>query len=808
MKKKIFTLCIVLFSFANLFAQGLENILLDDFESGQVGFTSEVHINPAASFNISVVDNPVKAGINTSNKVWQWQRLDTGDNQNWAGFWASLTNAVPTGYARIEVKYLRTNATSQLRIKCEGSVTKEFNSVAPASKTNEWETMVFDLTENGIKNINVLAMFPDYYTPIDVSAKVYIDDIMVIYEEPVAPPTINSFTLFDNSASDRFHDQSWVNQMAPSTVVAENWEGPNMPNGDKLPAVTSPVKAGTNALKLQWKSTEGGSWMAMVASVGWKSFDLTKMKYLKFWINSPVALAMADLPKFYFESHSGTPNHTGKLMLEHYVDSNVVADTWTEVIVPLDSVWAADKTFTAKDVIKGIFFEQNMTDNVEHTLFMDEFTFNNENIILDNFESGAVSFTDEVHVNPPAHFDIAVVDNPFKTGINTSDKVWEWARYDAETENKIWAGFYSTLKKEIPAGYNRVEIKYLRTNATSQLKIKCEGAITKEIASTKPATKTNEWETMVFDLTANGIKNVKVFGFFPDFYEPIDPTAKVYIDDIVFVKDEDVVIPPPPSSYTLFDNSASDRFHDQSWVNQKAPSTVVTENWQGPNLPDGDKLPVVTSPVKAGTNALKLQWKSVETGDWKAMTASIGWQSFDLTTMVELKFWVNSPVAIAKTALPFIYLEAFSGSPNVTGKLPMANYLPDGLAADTWTEVIVPLADLWAADPAFASKDLIKDVFFSQNATDNVEHTMYMDEFTFVSTPTGINVLNTAKAINVYYSNGEIRISDYSGHVRVFDIVGRKIAEGPAYDGNFPVNLKNGVYIVNTSKGNTKIVLQ
>jgi hypothetical protein len=294
---------------------------------------------------------------------------------------------------------------------------------------------------------------------------------------------------------------------------------------------------------------------------------------------------------------------------------------------------------------------------------------------------------------------------------------------------------------------------------------------------------------------------------FPDFYEPIDPTAVVYIDDIVFVKDETVIIPPPPDSYILFDNSASDRFHDESWVNQTAPSTVATENPAGPGMNDGDKFPVVTSPVKAGTNALKLLWKSVETGDWKAMTASIGWQAFDLTTMIELRFWVNSPIALDKAALPKIYLEAFTGSPNVTGKLLMSSYLPDGLTADTWTEVIVPLADLWAADPTFASKDVIKDVFFAQNAADNVEHTLYMDEFTFESTITGLKTQFVKKEINAYYSNGEIKIPNYSGNVRVFDLVGRKVAEGPVYDGNFRVKLKDGIYIVNTTRGNSKIAL-
>jgi len=805
MKTMISTFFIVLLSMTSLLAQ--ENIVLDDFESGSVGFTTEVHVNPAASFDIAVVDNPVKAGINLSNKVWEWKRHNTGDNQNWAGFWASLKNEVPEGYTRIEVKYLRKNATSQLRIKCEGTVTKEFNAVTPASKTNEWETMVFDLTANGIKNIKVLALFPDYYTPIDPAAIVYIDDIKVIYEKIVLP-TVSSLTLFSNSPSDRFHDQSWVNKTAPSTVVAVHWDPASTEPGDKLPCVTTPVKAGANALKLQWKSTEGGAWMALVAAVGWTSFDLTKMKELKFWINSPVALAKTALPKFFFESHSGTPNKTGKLLLGSYVTADLAANTWTEVVIPLADLWAADATFTAKNVVKGIFFEQNTADNVEHILYLDEFKFNNKNIVLDDFESGQVSFTTEVHGNPPAHFDYAVVDNPFKTGINTSNKVWEWKRYDAGAENKDWAGFWAILTNEVPSGYHRIEVKFLRKNATSQLRIKCEGTITKEFTAVTPASKTNVWETLVFDLTANGIKNIKVLGMQPDFYTPIDPTAISYIDDITVIFDETVVPPPPPTALTLFDNSASDRFHDQSWVNQTTPSTVVTEHWEAAGRTDGDKLPVVTTPVKAGTNALKLQWKSTEGGGWMSLVASIGWKAFDLTTMKQFKFWVYSPVVLAKTALPKFFFESHSGNPNKSGKLPLANYLANGLVANTWTEVSVPLADVWAADATFVAKDVVKGVFFEQNTADNVSHTLYLDEFTFTSTITGLDIQIENKNFSAYYTHGEIHVPNYSGYVRVFDLVGRKVAEGAAFNSKLSVNLKNGVYIVNTDLGNTKIVLQ
>ena len=284
MKKLLFSLALALTVSGTALA--LDNIVLDNFENGLVNFTTEIHGNPPASMNYTVVDNPVKTGINTSNKVWKWTRNDIApDNVNWAGFWAVLTNAVPTGYHRVEVKYLRTNATSQLRMKCEGAINKEFDPVKPASKTNEWETIVFDIYANGIKNINVLSLFPDNYTPVDLNSVVYIDDITVIFDPTIVPPVIPTLlTLFDNSASDRFHDQSWVNQTAPSTVATENWEAPGMANGDKLPCVTTPVKAGANALKLQWKSTTGGDWMALAASVGWKVFDLKTMTHLKLWV--------------------------------------------------------------------------------------------------------------------------------------------------------------------------------------------------------------------------------------------------------------------------------------------------------------------------------------------------------------------------------------------------------------------------------------------------------------------------------------------------------------------------------------------
>lgn len=570
--KQLFTFLVMAFMF-NAVTMAQATFVLDDFENGLVNFTEVVNVNPPAHMDIAVVDNPVKAGLNTSNKVWEWKRYDAeADNKIWAGFYSVLKTEIPSGYHRIEIKYLRTNATSQLKIKPEGAVSKEIMSVNPASKTNEWETLVFDIYKEGIKNIRVFGFFPDYYEPIDPNAKIYVDDITIVYDPTITPPPApTSITLFENSTNDRFHDQSWSFKEGGSTLVQEHWQAAGLPDGDKLPCVTDPVKSATNALKLQWKSAEGGNWAAIIASPGWTVHDTRQMTNFTFWVNAPAAIAKTALPELYFEASSGNPNKTGKISMGNYVN-DLAANTWTQVIIPLADFWAADTAFHSMEFVKGVFFEQNAADNVEHTMIMDDFKF--------------------VKVTP---------------------------------------------------------------------------------------------------------------------------------------------------GLVLFDNSTSDRFHDQSWSTKTAPSTLVQEHWQGPDLPDGDKLPVVTTPVKDGANALKLQWKSVEGGSWMAMVASVGWKAFDLKDMTHLQFWLNSPATLNKENLPKFFLESHSGNPNKTGKLNLGNYVIS-LAANTWTEVRVPLADLYAADPAFTAKDVVKGIFFEQNVADNVERTMFMDEFRFIAVdPSAVN---------------------------------------------------------------------
>lgn len=238
MKKIIFLLFVLIGTIISTSAQ--TTYILDDFENGLVNFTTTVNVNPVDNMLQTVVDNPVIAGLNTSTKVWKWARQDAATDQQWAGFWANLVTSIPAGYTSIEVKFLRTNATSQLRIKCAGTITKEFSSVNTATKTNEWETIVFDLIGNGIQNITQISLFPDYYTPIDVAAISYIDEIKIVYDPVAALPVKTAQWRFDDVANLVKATVGTDLELVGSAPVAA---GPSFGNGAVQMAVGSYFKA-------------------------------------------------------------------------------------------------------------------------------------------------------------------------------------------------------------------------------------------------------------------------------------------------------------------------------------------------------------------------------------------------------------------------------------------------------------------------------------------------------------------------------------------------------------------------------------
>ena len=81
-------------------------------------------------------------------------------------------------------------------------------------------------------------------------------------------------------------------------------------------------------------------------------------------------------------------------------------------------------------------------------------------ILIDDFENGAISFADEININQPAPMTATVVANPVSDQVNSSNFVWKWERYDAQSSNQPWAGFWANLNQSIVAGYHLIQVRY------------------------------------------------------------------------------------------------------------------------------------------------------------------------------------------------------------------------------------------------------------------------------------------------------------------------------------------------------------
>ena len=144
---------------------------------------------------------------------------------------------------------------------------------------------------------------------------------------------------------------------------------------------------------------------------------------------------------------------------------------------------------------------------------------------------------------------LTVVNNPFKTGINTSNKVCNLLR---DKDGIPGTGFWST--KTIDLTTNKfIHVKVYKTRITT-VKFKVEDGLggILEMASTNPQTKINQWEDIVFDFSSLTGNYTKI-SLMPDFIDPVGLSAdiNIYFDDIIVNNN------PNPVSFIeeLFQNS-------------------------------------------------------------------------------------------------------------------------------------------------------------------------------------------------------------------------------------------------------------
>jgi hypothetical protein len=173
--------------------------------------------------------------------------------------------------------------------------------------------------------------------------------------------------------------------------------------------------------------------------------------------------------------------------------------------------------------------------------------------------------------------------------------------------------------------------------------------------------------------------------------------------------------------YIFFSDSPSNLFYDWSWGFVSTPSILERV---------GVKFPVDTSYKYKGTNSLRLKWTSKLGGNWGFAVAGIGtpWPTRNILLKDSLTFWVCTQTTISSTDLPLIYLE--DNTNKKTNKVKLSNHSGD-IPATQWIKMSVPL-NVFTPGTEGANLTIIKTIFYGQDAADNVEHTLYLDEIRMI----------------------------------------------------------------------------
>lgn len=178
--------------------------------------------------------------------------------------------------------------------------------------------------------------------------------------------------------------------------------------------------------------------------------------------------------------------------------------------------------------------------------------------------------------------------------------------------------------------------------------------------------------------------------------------------------------------YIFFNDNLSGNFYDPSWGYVNSPSYLELSG------PDNNKFPISTDIFYSGLNSLKLNWKSVQGGNWAVAVAESGWPGHDVTIVDYLRLRAYSEFFISELDLPKIFLEDLVNSK--TEKVELSDYTND-IAAQTWTTISIPLQE-FINKPGSADLSKIKTIFFEQNAFDGTNHTLYLDEIIMFSSVT------------------------------------------------------------------------
>ena len=177
MKYLINSFTTIILFFSMFYMQAAYSQVIENYEGTPI--TMNI-LNGGASdlSTLTVINNPFKTGINTSNKVCYLLRDKDGIPDE--GFWSTKTVDLTTN-KYIHVKVYKTRITS-VKFKVEDGLGGifEITSINPQTKVNQWEDLVFNFSSL-TGSYTKISFMPDVLDPVGLGAdiNIYFDDIII-----------------------------------------------------------------------------------------------------------------------------------------------------------------------------------------------------------------------------------------------------------------------------------------------------------------------------------------------------------------------------------------------------------------------------------------------------------------------------------------------------------------------------------------------------------------------------------------------------------------------------------------------------
>lgn len=449
------------------------------FESATVNYT----FTNFGGGNVTVVSNPQSNGINTSSKVG---RMVKNAPEVYGG--SLITVSKPIDFSankvfRMKVFSPRVGAKVLLKVEDPANTANSFEKEVTSTVANAWEDLAFDYSAiNTSKSYQNIVLIFDNGTKGDGSANFtfLFDDIRLTNTLPTAAKQINLPVTFDdpsfNYAVTDFGNNQTIDGVDPAN------------SSNKVKITTKPAGAET------WAGTTIGTPAGFASAIPITSTS-TQMSMR---VYSPSAGIHVRLK---IEDHND-----GTQSVETEA-TTAVANTWETLVFDFKNNASGTPALNAAtNYDKASVFFDFGNGGTGKIFYWDDVKFlTPATTVLAlplDFESTSLNyaFTDFNGGN------VTIVNNPQKSGINTSNKVGKMVKNSGE----VYGGSYITLDQPIDFSTKKTfKVKVYSPRVGAKLLLKVEnltnGGISyeKEVATTTA----NAWETLTFDYSGINTTN-------------------------------------------------------------------------------------------------------------------------------------------------------------------------------------------------------------------------------------------------------------------------------------------------------------